>query len=117
MHKRFDDCGGESHKWEQLELELTTPTDDTPEEREAWNALEKRKQSTKASPLDVQVGGNHYKNLKIQPAEFIEVNKLSFLEGCVIKRLCRWRNKDGIKDLEKAIHEIQLMIEIEKKLA
>ncbi len=103
-----DVCGGEDRKWVQLEMFAQA---ETPEEREAWSALEKQK----TNPLDVQVGGDHYKNFKIQPAEFIEVNGLSFLTGCVIKRLCRWRNKDGIRDLEKAIHEIQLMIELEKK--
>jgi hypothetical protein len=63
--------------------------------------------------LDVQIAGTHYKNLEIQPVEFITKNKLSFLEGCVIKRVCRHRGKNGREDLEKAIHELQLMIELE----
>lgn len=62
--------------------------------------------------LDRQVGGGHYKDMKIQPAEFITVNNIGFLEGCVIKRVCRWRKKDGLKDLEKAIHELQLLIQL-----
>lgn len=56
-----------------------------------------------------QVGGNHYKSLRIQPAEFSEKNGLSFLEGCVVKRICRHESKDGIEDLKKAIHEIRLI--------
>lgn len=67
------------------------------------------------NPLDTQIAGSHYKDLPIQPVEFITKNKLGFLEGCVIKRLCRWRKKDGIQDLQKAIHEIQLLIELEGK--
>ncbi len=67
------------------------------------------------SALEKQVAGNHYKEFEIQPVEFITKNKLSFLEGCVIKRICRWRNKNGIEDLQKAIHEIELMIELEKR--
>ena len=63
--------------------------------------------------LDTQVAGNHYKDMAIQPAEFIHKNKIEFLPGCVIKRMCRWRNKDGVQDLHKAIHEIELMIELE----
>lgn len=68
-----------------------------------------------ASALDRQEGGSHYKDFAIQPAEFIHANKLAFLEGCVIKRMCRWRNKDGVKDLRKAIHEILLLIELEER--
>lgn len=67
------------------------------------------------SALDVQVGGGHYKDMVIQPAEFITRNKIGFLEGNVIKRVCRWRNKDGVKDLRKAIHELELLIEFEEK--
>lgn len=65
--------------------------------------------------LDVQIGGGHYKDFPIQPAEFCEVNGIGFLPGCIIKRICRWEAKDGIKDLEKAKHEIDLMIAIRKK--
>ena len=63
-------------------------------------------------PFDLQVGGDHYKGMAIQPAEFIEKNKLSFLEGCVIKRICRWRRKNGFEDLEKAKHEIDMLIQL-----
>lgn len=69
----------------------------------------------KVRPSDVQVGGDHYKKLKIEPAEFCTVNKLGFLESCVIKRMCRWRAKNGIEDLRKAVHEIELLIEYEEK--
>jgi hypothetical protein len=64
-------------------------------------------------PLEVQVGGNHYKGMAIQPAEFCQTNKLRFLESCVIKRMCRHRSKNGLEDLRKAIHEINLIIELE----
>ena len=58
---------------------------------------------------------NHYKVMKIQPVEFIVANKIPFLEGCIIKRICRWRNKDGIQDLQKIKHEVDLLIELENK--
>ena len=64
------------------------------------------------SPLDVQVGGDHYKDLAIQPAVFIERNKIPFLDGCVIKRMCRHESKNGAEDLRKAIHEIELILEL-----
>ena len=68
-----------------------------------------------SNALDVQVGGSHYKDLVIQPVEFIHANNIGFLEGCIIKRICRWRNKDGIKDLEKIKHEVDLLIALEAK--
>ena len=60
-----------------------------------------------------QEGGNHYKGLAIQPVEFITANKLSFLEGCVIKRVCRHRSKNGAEDIRKAIHELELILQLE----
>lgn len=62
--------------------------------------------------LDTQIGGEHYKRYVIQPVEFITKNKLGFLEGCVIKRICRYENKNGLEDLKKAKHEIDLLIEL-----
>lgn len=67
------------------------------------------------NPLDVQVAGDHYKTLKIQPIEFIHANNIPFAEGCAIKYLTRWRSKGGIKDLEKARHFIDLLIELETR--
>lgn len=63
--------------------------------------------------LDVQVAGDHYKGMVIQPVEFITRNGLGFLPGCVIKRVCRYKSKAGAQDLRKAIHELQLMLELE----
>ena len=67
------------------------------------------------NPLDVQVGGSHYKNLAIQPIEYIHANNLGFPEGSVIKYVTRWRDKNGIKDLEKARHFIDLLIALEQR--
>ncbi len=69
----------------------------------------------RSSALDVQVGGSHYKDMRIQPVEFIHANGLGFLEGNVIKYVSRWRNKNGIADLEKAKHYIELLIELATK--
>lgn len=65
------------------------------------------------NPLDQQVGGNHYKDLKIQPVEYIHANNIGYMEGNVIKYVSRWRAKNGIKDLEKAKHYIELLIQLE----
>lgn len=65
--------------------------------------------------LDVQVAGNHYKDMKIQPVEFIHTNGIPYLEGNVIKYVSRWRAKGGLADLEKAKHYIDLLIELESR--
>ena len=65
--------------------------------------------------LDVQVAGSHYKDLTIQPVEYIHANGIGYFEGNVIKYVSRWRNKNGVKDLEKAKHYIDLLIELEGK--
>jgi hypothetical protein len=64
------------------------------------------------SALDTQVSGQHYKNYIIQPVEFIVKNDIAFLEANVIKYVCRHRNKNGIEDLNKAIHYLELAKEI-----
>jgi len=66
------------------------------------------------SALDTQVGGNHYRNGTIQPVQFIEANRLQYLEAVVVKRVTR-HNQPGGKgrqDIEKAIHELQLLLEL-----
>jgi hypothetical protein len=75
----------------------------TMEEDEAFNALDK------------QVAGNHYKDLPIQPVEYIYANALGYFEGNVVKYISRWRKKNGLADLEKAKHYIELLIELETR--
>ena len=64
-----------------------------------------------SNPYDTQVGGSHYKDMKIQPSEFINENKLQFAEGNAIKYICRHGSKGQKQDLEKAKHYIDMIIE------
>ena len=90
----------------------------TPEEEEAFNALfESQQKMLEKSALDVQVAGSHYKDLPIQPVEYIHANALGYFEGNVVKYVSRWRKKNGIADLEKAKHYIELLIELETRNA
>lgn len=66
---------------------------------------------TKAKSLQTQVGGNHYKDMVIQPIEFTMKNKLGFLEGNIIKYVARHLAKNGRQDLEKAKHYIELALD------
>lgn len=65
--------------------------------------------------LDIQVAGDHYKAMPIQPVEFIYANNIPYCEANAIKYLCRWRKKGGIADLEKAKHYIDLLIQMESQ--
>ena len=60
---------------------------------------------------ETQVGGNHYKDCAIQPIDYILENGLGYLEGNVIKYVTRHDKKNGLQDLEKAKHYIDLIIE------
>ena len=61
--------------------------------------------------LDKQIGGKHYRNMKIQPAEFINENKLLFAEGNAIKYICRHQSKGKADDIKKAIHYLEMILE------
>jgi hypothetical protein len=65
------------------------------------------------SALDTQIGGGHYKDLKIQPMEYSMANKLDACQHTIIKYVTRFRNKNGLEDLEKAKHAIDLLIGFE----
>ena len=89
---------------------------------------EEPKKSTDCSPLleaireikkelasETQIGGSHYSDMAIQPTEFIHKNNLSFIQGNIIKYVCRYKSKGGIEDLNKAKHYIDLLIEFEEE--
>jgi len=67
----------------------------------------------KESPLSRQEGGDWYSKLAIQPAVYAHRNGLGFLEGLAIKYTTRHKDKDGAKDLRKAIHTLQILLELE----
>ena len=72
-------------------------------------------QYLEGSKLKKQVGGDHYSKLAIQPVTYINANGLSYLQGNVIKYVTRYKDKNGLQDLEKAKHYIDMLIEMEDK--
>lgn len=64
--------------------------------------------------LEKQIGGTHYKNFKIQPIELIMHYNLGYCEGNIIKYICRYKNKGGAEDLNKALHYIDFLLEFKK---
>ncbi len=63
------------------------------------------------SSKDIQVGGSHYKDMAIQPIDYIMRNRLDYCEGNIVKYVSRYRYKNGIEDLRKARHYIDMLIE------
>ena len=68
---------------------------------------------TEESALDVQTGGDHYKDLLIQPVEYCYYNNIPALEGSVIKYVTRHRFKGGEEDIRKAIHCLEMLLDLE----
>lgn len=62
---------------------------------------------------DKQIAGQHYKQTAIQPWDYVAANNLGYFEGSAIKYITRWRNKGGIADIQKAIHFLEKLIELE----
>lgn len=75
------------------------------------NALNVTFKEPKAT--DEQIGGNHYKVMPIQPIEFIVKNNIPFMEGNIIKYICRHRSKNKAEDIKKVIHYCKLILEFE----
>lgn len=63
--------------------------------------------------LDKQVSGTHYKDLKIQPIEYIQANGLDYFQGNVVKYVTRHKSKDGKADIQKAIHYLEMILQFE----
>lgn len=75
----------------------------------------KNQLASSSNPLSEQIGGSHYKTMKIQPIEFIMANDLDFCQGNIVKYTCRYKQKGGVEDLNKVIHYARLLIDnIEK---
>ena len=66
-----------------------------------------------ANILQQQVGGDHYKNKKIQPIEYIQANDLGFLEGCIVKRITRYKDKAEDEDIRKIIQGAKFILKFD----
>jgi hypothetical protein len=65
------------------------------------------------NPLEIQQGGDHYKVAKIQPVEYAEANQLGPCAFSVLKYISRYRRKNGLEDLKKALHYLQILMKLE----
>ncbi len=62
------------------------------------------------NPLDTQVAGNHYKNMKIQPFEFSMANNFNAGQHSILKYVSRYKNKNHFEDLKKAHHFLEMLM-------
>ena len=67
----------------------------------------------KLASRNKQVGGNHYNRYEIQPIDFIIANNLDWCEANAVKYITRWKDKNGVEDLRKAIHYLEMLIQRE----
>ena len=103
--------------FEEHELELLSPSVRIPNGPDRDDITPQEVQGIKksTSALDKQVGGGHYKDKGIQPIQYIFANNLGFCEANIVKYASRWKEKNGIQDLEKIIHYTELLIEQARK--
>ena len=86
----------------------------TPKELELMNQKAAAAQ-VRTIPSHSQVGGTHYKHMRIQPLEFCVANRLGPCESAIIKYVSRWREKGGYEDLRKIKHYVDLLMEFDEK--
>lgn len=60
-----------------------------------------------------QVGGKHYKQFKYQPWDVVVDWNLGYLDGTALKYIARWKDKNGLEDIKKAIHFLEKLLEVE----
>lgn len=77
--------------------------DITPQE---WDKVGKK------APLERQVGGDHYKNLSIQPIEYVMANGMDYCEANIVKYITRHHAKGGAEDVRKVIHYAELLLQL-----
>ena len=80
---------------------------------DAGVTLKSKQKASVPNPLDSQVGGSHYNRYPMQPIEYAMANRLNYCQANAIKYITRYRDKGGREDLEKAIHNIQILIKLE----
>ncbi len=67
-----------------------------------------------SASLSIQIGGNHYTKLAIQPMEYSMANGLNACQHTIIKYVTRYADKNGLEDLKKARHTLDMLIEFEQ---
>lgn len=102
---------GVDYKVEKFDTSGRTISMELPSFKELGGML--NKMPDKPAVLQKQEGGSHYKDMVIQPIEYIAKNNIGYLPGSAIKYLSRYQKKNGIEDIKKAIHYCEMILEME----
>lgn len=99
----------------QMSLDLTPEEEEEMQRMIAQSTLTQGSNGTTAD--DIQVSGNHYKDMPIQPWHIMEAvmtheEFIGFLKGNIIKYSLRAGRKDGSDDAGKAKHYMQKLKEV-----
>jgi len=62
-----------------------------------------------------KISPQHYSKYKIEPIDFIQANELDFAQGNIIKYVLRYKDKNGLEDLQKAKQNIDFLIKYLEK--
>lgn len=95
------------------EKEQDMPAVKKPSTANVW--IKDKSKPQAQSALETQVGGDHYTKMAIQPMEYSMANGLDACQHTIIKYVTRFRDKNGVQDLLKARHVIDMLIEFEEK--
>ena len=77
-----------------------------------WRVLLQLYVLSSMGALDTQIGGRHYKGCRYQPVKFCTDLNLNFIQGNIVKYITRYKEKNGLQDLEKVFHYAQLGLEL-----
>ena len=79
-----------------------------------YNPVKREGMTTTAN--EKQIAGDHYKKYgNLQPWDVVVEWNLGYLEGTALKYIARWRDKNGIEDIKKAIHFLEKLVEVEEQ--
>lgn len=116
LFKRCNDCGhiGGHHSWCGVKWKEEKPVDPYPNTQRRLNEIKEVWQKPSFTSGYDAVNPPHYSRRAIEPWDYVAVNKLGYFEGNAIKYITRWRDKNGITDLRKAIRFLEKLIEVEE---
>ena len=63
--------------------------------------------------MTTDINPSYYQKGKIEVTDFIIDQNMTFIEGNVVKYVCRYKDKAGIQDLRKARWYLEKLIELE----
>lgn len=67
------------------------------------------------NPLDVQVGGDHYKGLPVQPMVHMEQNGIAQCLPSINKYVMRFQSRGGARDLRKSMHYLDSWLQLDSE--